>query len=107
MNRRAVLLAVLVYLTLDVSLPWVPGVFVFEASDSVEGAQVVRGRLATEVVALPTLTGPWSVLWQPLPRSDLRQRMPPVNDIVRLARSAARCMPRAVCAPSPLSEVPH
>jgi hypothetical protein len=107
MLRRPLLLAVLVYVALDLSLPAMPGAFVFEAGDSVEGAQVVRGRLATEVVALPAPTDHWPMLWQPQPRNDLRQRMPPVTDIVRLAKSAARCLPRAVCASSSLSEVPH
>ena len=104
-NRRALLLAILVYVALDLSLPAMPGAFVFEPGDSVEGAQVARGRLAAEVVMLPTLNRSSFVL--PSPHIDLRHRMPPINDIVRLARSDARCLPRAVCAAPPLSEDPH
>jgi hypothetical protein len=103
-SRRALLLAVLIYVTLDLSLPAMPGAFVFEPGDSVEGTHG-RGRQAAEVVALPTLTGHAPVLLQP--RIDFRHRRPPVSDVVRLARSATRCLPRAVCDPSPLSEDPH
>ena len=101
MNRRTLLLAILVYVTLDLSLPAMPGAFVFEPGDSVEGTQVARGRLAAEAVMLP------SSFVLPAPRIDLRHRMPPINDIVRLVRSDARCLPRAVCAAPPLSEDPH
>ena len=105
MNRRALLLAILVYVTLDLSLPAMPGAFVFEADDSVEGAQFTRGRIATAVMVPPTQTGcspPLST-----PRIGLRHRLPPINDVVRLARFAAGSLPRAVCASSPLSEDPH
>ena len=105
MNRRALLVTILVYVALDLSLPAMPGAFVFESGDSVEGTQVARGRLAAEVVTLPTLSRSSFVL--PSPRIELRHRMPPTNDIVRLARSDVRCLPRAVCAAPPLSEDPH
>lgn len=107
MTRRAVLLAVLVYVTLDVSLPGVPGVFVFEPGDSVDAVQLSRGRLAAEVVTLPELRGGPFVL--PSPRLlDLRHRMPATSDGVVLVRPEARCLPRAVCASSPpSSEDPH
>jgi len=104
-NRRALLLAILVYLTLDLSLPAMPGAFVFEPANSAEGTQVLRGRQAAEVVTLPFLTGHSSM---PSPqRNELRHRLPPLSDSVHLARSAARSLPRAACAsPSP-SEDPH
>jgi hypothetical protein len=105
MSRRALLLVVLIYVTLDLSLPSMPGAFVFEPGDSAEGTQVARGRLAAEVAVLPALNGSSVVL--PSPRIDLRHRLPPLSDVVRLARSASRCLPRAVCASSPLSEDPH
>ena len=107
MNRRALLLAILVYVALDLSLPAMPGAFVFEPGDSVEGAQVARGRLATEDVTLPELRGGPFVL--PSPRLlDLRHRMPATSDVVVFVRPAARRLPRAVCAsPPPSSEDPH
>jgi len=104
-NRRALLLVVLIYVALDLSLPSMPGAFVFDPDNSAEGTHVARGRLAAEVAVLPTLPGSLGVL--PSPRIDLRHRLPPISDVVRLARSASRCLPRAVCAPSSLSEDPH
>ena len=105
MNRRALLLAILVYITLDLSLPAMPGAFVFAADDSVEGTQVKRGRLAAAVMVLPTQTGRSPLLSKP--RIDLRHRLPPISDVVRLAKFAAGSLPRAVCASSPRSEDPH
>ena len=105
MTRRARLVAILVYLTLDLSLPAMPGAFVFEADDSAEGTRVIRGRLVVEVVALPILHAGSFVL--PSPHVDLRQRLSPLSDVVRLARSTAQCLPRAACARSSPSEDPH
>ena len=98
-------MAILVYLTLDLSLPAMPGAFVFDADDSAEGTRVVRGRLVVEVVALPILNAGSFVLASP--HVDLRQRLSPLSDVVRLARSAAQCLPRSVCALSSPSEDPH
>ena len=105
MNRRALLVAILVYLTLDLSLAAMPGAFVFEADDSAEGTRVIRGRLVVEIVVLPILNAGSFVL--PSPHIDLRHRLSPVSDVVRLARSAAQCLPRAGCALSSPSEEPH
>lgn len=105
MNRRALLVAILVYLTLDLSLPAMPGAFVFEADDSAEGTRVIRGRLAIEAVVLPIVNAGSFVL--PSPHIDLRYRPSPLSDVIRLARSAAPCLPRAVCGLSSPSEDPH
>ena len=105
MNRRGLLVAILVYLTLDLSLPTMPGAFVFEAGDSAEGTRVIRGRLVVEVVALPVLNAGSFV--PPSAHIDLRRRPSPLSDVVRLARSTAQCLPRAVCALSSPSEDPH
>jgi hypothetical protein len=51
--RRAALLALLVYVTLDLSLPAMPGAFVFEPADSVESVHAGRVRVATVVVSPP------------------------------------------------------
>ena len=104
MYRRQFLLAVIVYVTLDAAIPDLPGAFVFEASDSIEAAEVGRGRLAAVVALPPPNQSPVVDL---SPRLDLRHRLPPIPDVVRLARSAARCLPRAVCTPPLLSEDPH
>ena len=55
--RGAFLVALLLYVTLDLSLPSMPGAFVFEASDSVEGLQSIRVRQAAEPVMAPTAPG--------------------------------------------------
>ena len=104
MKGRIVLLAILTYVALDSSLPAMPGAFVFEPGDSVESTHG-RGRHAVEVTALSALSGHSPILLRP--RIDLRHRLPPISDVVRLARSAAQCLPRAICAPSPPSEDPH
>jgi hypothetical protein len=48
-NDRAVLVAILIYITLDLSVAAMPGAFVFETADSVESSQS-RGRRTTETV---------------------------------------------------------
>jgi hypothetical protein len=48
---RAPLLALLVYVTLDLCLAAMPGAFVFDAAGSVDSIQA-RGRESTEVVSL-------------------------------------------------------
>jgi hypothetical protein len=49
------LLAVLVYVSLDLSVAAMPGAFMFEPEDSVESLQSSRGRAPAGVVALPAL----------------------------------------------------
>jgi len=102
--RRPLLLAVLIYVTLDAARPDLPGAFVFEASDSMEAAEVSRGRLAAAVTLPPPTRNPVVDL---SPRLDLRHRLPRTPEFTRLARFAARCLPRAICTPHPLSEDPH
>jgi hypothetical protein len=50
---RNAFLVLLVYVTLDLSLPAMPGAFVFDPSASVESAQMNRGRAAGDVVLRP------------------------------------------------------
>jgi len=52
--RRGLLLVILIYFTLDLSLPEMPGAFVFDPAGSVDGIDVARGRLTTKIVVLPT-----------------------------------------------------
>jgi hypothetical protein len=54
-SRRALVLAVLVYVALDFSSPAIPGAFVFEPGDSVES--VGRARTIPSIFAAPTLLG--------------------------------------------------
>lgn len=96
---------VLAYLALDLSLPAMPGAFVFEADASVEGAQGGRPRPVTDIVIVPAPSGHAPVLVEP--RADLPSRLPVIRHPVWLSRSGAPGLPRAVCAPPPSSEDPH
>ena len=51
--RRRLLLALLLYVTVDLSLPAMPGAFVFDAGDSVESVQARRDASTAEPVLLP------------------------------------------------------
>ena len=53
MRRSVFLVAVLVYVTLDLSLPAMPGAFVFDPGESVESVQQARARAASEAVMQP------------------------------------------------------
>jgi hypothetical protein len=53
-HRYPLVLAILIYLTLDLSMPGMPGAFVFECENSAEGTQV-RARSGAETGALPAL----------------------------------------------------
>jgi hypothetical protein len=104
MMRRALLLTILVLVTLDVSLPGVPGAFVFDPAESIDVTHVARGRPATQVGTLPDLRGGAFVRRL----VDLPHRMPEASEVVVLVRPGARCLPRAICASSPPSaEDPH
>jgi hypothetical protein len=106
MLRRAALLALLVYVTLDLSLPAMPGAFVFEVDESVESVHGTRGRVAADVSAAPVrshdavVTAPLSV--DPVGTSRVAAPVAP-----RPPRTAHR-LPRAalVAAASPLED-PH
>lgn len=104
-HRRVFVLAILVYVTLDLSLPEMPGAFVFEPADSAESTQG-RARAAAEVVALPAVArDPGSVLFQPLREVD--ERLAPVSSAERRERPVASWRPWAHCDSAPPSEDPH
>jgi hypothetical protein len=104
-HRRVFVLAILIYVTLDLSLPAMPGAFVFEPEDSAESTQV-RARAAAETVALPALArDPGSVLFQPLREVD--ERLAPVSSAERRERPVASWRSRAHCDSAPPSEDPH
>lgn len=78
---RLLVLAILVYVTLDLSLPGMPGAFVFEPVDSVEGTHI-RVRAGAEAVALPAQArSSASALFQ-VP-ADVRERLAPVGPAER------------------------
>ncbi len=105
-RRRRLLLVILIYVSLDLSLPEMPGAFVFDPTGSVESIEVVRGRPTAEVVVVPTPARD-SFLLSQQPRSDLRRRVPPSTEVALHGRPLVNGLPRATCAPSRPSEDPH
>jgi hypothetical protein len=104
-HRRLLVLAVLIYVTLDLSLPAMPGAFVFEPADSAEGAQV-RARGATETVALPAQArDPGFVLFQAL--LEVKERLSPVRSAERHGQPVVSWRSRARYDSAPPSEDPH
>jgi hypothetical protein len=105
-RRRGLLLVILIYVTLDLSLPAMPGAFVFDPAGSVESIDVARGRLTTKIVALPT-PGQGSLVLSPQARGDLRRRLRPSIELALHQHPLPNCLPRASCTPPGLSEDPH
>jgi hypothetical protein len=105
-NRgRRVLLAVLVYVTLDLSLPSMPGAFVFDPAESVESAQMSRGRMAADVVPLPAISR--AGLATAAPRVDVAHRVEAQADRGDPGYAVVSRLPRAALSPPPASEDPH
>jgi hypothetical protein len=103
MRRSALFVAILVYVTLDLSLPAMPGAFVFDPGESVESVQHTRARAAAEAVILPAAARDAFALAR-VPH-DMRDR--PAS-----TRPAAPCahVPRRsglLDEPAPPSEDPH
>jgi hypothetical protein len=104
-HRRLLVLAILIYLTLDLSLPAMPGAFVFESADSVESAQI-RARATAESVALPALArDPGFVLFQP--PLEVKERLAPVSSAERRGRPVVSWRSRAPYDSAPPSEDHH
>jgi hypothetical protein len=95
---------VLVYVTLDLSLPSMPGAFVFDAGDSVESVQLSRTRTAVDVAsALPLARDAAGVVRPEI----VRPLVVPTWDLARTPRRIPASLPRATIAPAPPSEDPH
>ena len=92
MTCRGVLLAVLVYVALDLSLPAMPGAFVFDAAGSVESAQGGRARGAGALVTAPPSTGQTSATQPQVPAR-------PPRPLVTSAAAGARELPRLASRP--------
>jgi hypothetical protein len=99
------LLAILVYIALDFSLPTMPGAFVFEPADSVETVQTNRGRAGIEVVVAPPMaTTPFAL---PLLMMELTDRLALTREVTPVARPAVDHLPRAMLDPISPTEDPH
>jgi hypothetical protein len=98
-------LAILVYVTLDLSLPAMPGAFVFEPASSAEGTHI-RARAGAEAGALPAQArGPASASFQ-LPL-EVKERRAPVSLAERRGRPVVSWCSRAPFDSPPPSEDPH
>lgn len=103
-HRPALLLAILVYVTLDLSLPAMPGAFVFDSSDSVESIRI-RARAAIEIAVLPVPARDAFVLSRP--PLDVKDRLTPAESIQRGRRPVLSWRSRALHDPAPPSDDPH
>lgn len=103
-GRPALLLAVLVYVTLDLSLATMPGAFQFDPADSVESIQGSRAR-ATEV-AVPPSPPEDAMTPAPAPTEITDQRVP-TRQVARRRRFAMPSSSRSSGDPAPPSADPH
>jgi hypothetical protein len=101
--RRVLLVAILLYLALDLSLAAMPGAFVFEVADSVE--TTAGGRPTAKVVVVPAPPAGSSLIVSHL-RCETWHRVPPRREVVDLGSPPAHRLARGACHPSPPSEDP-
>jgi hypothetical protein len=117
MRRRGFLCALLLYFAFDLSLPMLPGAFVFEPENSIESIQVQRGRQASFVLAWLDLDvdeirrgGRLAPTRVPFVRSeptmDASDRRAPTNELV-LGFRVSTHRPRATLDAAPSSEDSH
>lgn len=102
-HRPMLLLAVLVYVALDLSMPAMPGAFTFDAAESVESTQG-RARAAGEAVVLPA---PARDSFAPSRLLEHQDRLTRPEPIERRRDTAMDWRVRAPHDPSPPSEDPH
>ena len=103
--RRRLFLALLLYVTSDLSLPAMPGAFVFDAGDSVESVQARRDRGTAEPVLLQAPSNHPA----PMPTPARITAATPVPALRRAAPHAtlARRRPSAAADAARSSEDPH
>ncbi|HET9854868.1 MAG TPA: hypothetical protein VFR53_07410 [Methylomirabilota bacterium] len=102
---RLLVLATLVYVALDLSLPAMPGAFVFEPEGSAEGTRFRAARADAETPMLPTqVRAPASALFQvPL---DGKERLAPVAPAETRGRPVVHRRSPAPLDSAPASEDP-
>jgi hypothetical protein len=100
----ALLLAVLLYVTLDLSLPAMPGAFVFDSADSVESTRS-RARGGVDIVVLPAPLRDPFVLLRPL--LAVKDRLTPADSVPQGRHPVPIRRSRALLDPGPPSEDPH
>jgi len=103
-HRPTLLLAVLVYVTLDLSLPAMPGAFVFEAAESVESTRS-RARSAAEAVVLPAAAR--AAFVRSRPQLEVKDRLTSTESVARRRDPVMGWRAHAPHDPAPPSEDPH
>lgn len=104
-RRPALLLAILVYVTLDLSLAMMPGAFQFEPADSVETVQIGRARAAARIVVLPPVPG--HALVRPQAPPEIKDRWARTDQVECRDCLALISRSRASRDPAPASDEPH
>lgn len=104
-RQPAFLLAILIYVTLDLSLAMMPGAFQFEPADSVETIQIGRPRVAARVAVLPAVPGN-ALVWSRAP-AEIKDRWARTGRVERRGRLLTIWSSRASRDPAPASEDPH
>jgi hypothetical protein len=103
MLRRLLIVALLVYVALDLSIPAMPGAFGFDPDDSVESIHRTRARSAAEAV-VSLASGAAAFVLSELP-PDTGRRPAPISPGGERPRSNRRSA--ASDEPAPPSEDPH
>jgi hypothetical protein len=103
--RRGMFLAVFLYVALDLSVPAIPGAFVFESADSVEISSGRAWQGKAEIFVLPALSRDSFDLSQP--PLDLRDRLAANGNVALSGHPILNRLPRATLDPAPPSEDPH
>ncbi|MDO8477375.1 MAG: hypothetical protein Q7W02_14500 [Candidatus Rokubacteria bacterium] len=98
-------MAILLYVTLDLSVPTIPGAFVFESADSLEISSGRAGEGKAEISVLPALARDSFGVSQP--PIDLRDRLAANCNVALLGHPILNRLPRATLDPAPPSEDPH
>lgn len=104
-HHRLLVLAILVYVTLDLSLPAMPGAFVFEPAASAEGTHI-RARAGAETVALPAQARGAASAFLQVPLHG-KERLAPVGPAEQRGRPVVAWRSRASFDSAPSSEDPH
>ena len=103
-HRPTFLLGVLVYVMLDLSLPAMPGAFVFDAAESVESTQS-RARAAGDAVVLPAAARDAFVPSRP--PLEVKDRLTSTEAVERRGDAVVGWRVRAPHDPAAPSEDPH
>ena len=102
MKGRGILLVVLIYFSIDLSVPEIPGAFVFEADDSVE---VSMTTASFETIHMPTL--PRASFVVPPATVEGSDRPAVSRQEVRPSPPVRPQLPRASLRSAPSFEDPH